>query len=131
MQSVFKELINLWLLLYMLKITWTKHSYLALPWKNWVMKNNFHIMVQSNNVVCDGFDHVRFCWFWDRVFNFFCKPQQRYFDLYLKNKLLKKINLKSLTLTLYLLFFLEPWPDIVCRKIAAVFSCVWQCLNWI
>ena len=59
----------------------------VLPRENRVMKSrNFHGTLQSNNFAC--FNLMKFCRSGARevLIILFCKPQQRYFDLYLKNK---------------------------------------------
>ena len=47
----------------------------------------------------------------------FCKTEQRYFDLNVKNRFLKNLRLISLTWTLILVYFLDIVPDIVHRMI--------------
>ena len=78
------------------------------PWENRMMKYiNFHRAIQSNNTLFAGCNLMKVLSFWRQGFSIilFCKLQQKYLRLYLKNKSFKNFSLISFIWTLVLIFF--------------------------
>ena len=104
-----------------LKITLTKCHlpYLSCLWKVKWWKQNFLWSNPTKLYVFCRFQQREILSFCRQGFIniLFCKLQQRYLDLYLKNNFLKNFRVISLMWALVLFFFLNLVPDII--------SCSW------